>query len=178
MRAPVVFDPQKRRFHTVATFDTLFAERVAALREGRGWSQARLAGRVNELAGLKWNQSTVQKIERQLRQVTVREAFLLAAALDAAPVDLFAPLEQGARAHVTLRHPDLPGQEINVPQSTATVLQKSGWTPISEAHSAPDAPEDLILIGSNYAITPQQAREWVTGSAPLPPPDAILKEND
>jgi len=91
MRPPMVFDEQRKRFRAVASVSSLVAEAVRAERERRGWSQAELAQRINELSDSTWHQTTVNKLERQLRQVSINEVVLLAVALEVSPLDLLVP---------------------------------------------------------------------------------------
>lgn len=81
----------------------VFARRVKAVREGRGWTQKQLAARLTEI-GFPTDRVTIHKIESggtRARNVPLREALAIAAALELAPVHLFAPLEDEAMVAVT-----------------------------------------------------------------------------
>lgn len=77
---------------------------VAEVRERRGWSQADLAERVNDLVGEGWHQTTVAKIEKGQRQIDVRALLFLAVALDVSPLHLIVPRDDDAVLTVTEKH--------------------------------------------------------------------------
>lgn len=86
-----------------------FRERVKALRNDRGWSQAELAHRVSEL-GEPMDQRIVSNIEAGSRAITLDEAFVFAAALNVPPPLLWLPLGFEDRVEVTSKskiHPHL-----------------------------------------------------------------------
>lgn len=63
---------------------------VARLRQGRGWSQAELARRVNqtEVVSTHWFAQTVTKVERDVRGLTLAEGLVLATMFDVDPAVL------------------------------------------------------------------------------------------
>ena len=69
----------------------VLARRVEQVRKARGLTQRDVAERLAEL-GVSMHQTAIAKIENGKRKVTVEDALLLAAALDAPPVTLFLPL--------------------------------------------------------------------------------------
>lgn len=72
----------------------VFASRVRQIREGRGWSQGRLA---DALAGIgdEKDRTTIAKIEAGSRGVTVDDVFAIAAALEVSPLHLCVPRFDG-----------------------------------------------------------------------------------
>jgi transcriptional regulator with XRE-family HTH domain len=70
------------------TFDEAVGKNVAALRQGRGWSQSDLADRVNE-RGETFRQQTILKIEKGSRPMKLSEALNIAAALETSPFALW-----------------------------------------------------------------------------------------
>jgi transcriptional regulator with XRE-family HTH domain len=87
--------------------EQVFAQRVREIRTRRGWTQQKLAERLSEL-GLPTDRTTVLKIEKgettRARNVSLREALAIAAALEVAPVHLIAPLEDDVLVAVTDEH--------------------------------------------------------------------------
>lgn len=79
--------------------DEVLANRVREIREGRGWSQARLAMELNKI-GWKTDRTTIAKIENRARRVTVADALTIAVALGCRPLSLFVPLEADARVRI------------------------------------------------------------------------------
>lgn len=71
------------------TFDKTFGVRVKNARDGRKWSQRKLAEELDKL-GVKLDPSAVTRIERGSREVKLREAAAIAAAL-AVPLQDLAP---------------------------------------------------------------------------------------
>lgn len=76
--------PAKRKRRTLPSLDRVLAVQIRALRAKQGVSQQVLAEMLGE------TQSTVTRIESGDRSITVSELFRIAAALDAAPVELLA----------------------------------------------------------------------------------------
>lgn len=69
----------------------VIAERVKALRKGRGWSAQRLADEMTRV-GISWDRSIVANLENGRRAVvSVEEWLTLAYVLDVAPVHLLVP---------------------------------------------------------------------------------------
>ena len=68
------------------------AQRVRELRKARGMTQQGLADRV-ALLGTPIHQTVIARIEKGTRELTLREAFHFAWALDVAPVHLFTPTD-------------------------------------------------------------------------------------
>jgi transcriptional regulator with XRE-family HTH domain len=62
------------------TPNEIFGTQMKDARRARGWTQQRMAGRMNA-AGFSWVQTTVTKTERASRPVPVEEAAALAAIL-------------------------------------------------------------------------------------------------
>lgn len=81
MRIEVDFEEQ--------TFDKTFGVRVRKARDDRKWSQRKLAEELDRL-GVKLDPSAVTRIERGTREVKLREAAAIAAAL-AVPLEDLAP---------------------------------------------------------------------------------------
>lgn len=71
------------------TASRVFAESMRLQREGRGWSQRRLAERLNEL-GLDVHQTTVGKWETGKRKFTLDEALAISSALNVQLVHMLA----------------------------------------------------------------------------------------
>jgi transcriptional regulator with XRE-family HTH domain len=72
------------------------ADRVRTLRQGRGWSAAKLAEQM-KVHGISWDRSIVANFESGRRAyVTVEELLALAYVLDVAPVHLLIPTETEA----------------------------------------------------------------------------------
>jgi transcriptional regulator with XRE-family HTH domain len=81
----------------------LVARRVREARQSRGWSQAQLAQRLDEI-GYPMARSTLTKLENgRYRNISINDAFALAAALAIAPVFLLAPLADGTPVSITPR---------------------------------------------------------------------------
>ena len=79
------------------------ARRVVEARESRGWSQAELARRLEEI-GYPKSASTLSKLESgSYRNVSLDDAFALAAALGLSPVHLLTPLDDQEPVAVTPR---------------------------------------------------------------------------
>lgn len=69
------------------------ADRVKALRKGRGWSAQRLADEMVKV-GISWDRSIVANLENGRRaSVSVEEWLALAYVLDVAPVNVVVPTE-------------------------------------------------------------------------------------
>ena len=65
------------------------AERVRLARKHKGWNQAQLVARLNELGFTTWRQSKVAKLEKgTVKRLTIEEVLALAAALDVQPIHL------------------------------------------------------------------------------------------
>jgi transcriptional regulator with XRE-family HTH domain len=78
----------------------VFARRVRAARESRGWTQAQLADRLREI-GYPKSRETLTKLEGgRYRGVSLDDAFAIAAALGVAPVHLLVPLDDEAALEV------------------------------------------------------------------------------
>lgn len=77
------------------TPSAIVARRIRELREGRGWSAARLAERCAEAGMPQLTRSVLANLESGRRSggVTLEEAFTLAHALDVAPIYLFLPVD-------------------------------------------------------------------------------------
>lgn len=76
----------------------VIADRVKALRKGRGWSAERLAEAMAAV-GIPWTRVVVTKLETGRRPgVSVEELFALAFVLDVAPVHLLVPIDAEAKA--------------------------------------------------------------------------------
>jgi transcriptional regulator with XRE-family HTH domain len=69
----------------------VFARRVREVRERQRWSQDDLARRLGEL-GLPMDRAQVARIERMDRKVSINEVFIIALALNVAPVHLLVPV--------------------------------------------------------------------------------------
>lgn len=72
--------------------EQLLGIQIAAYREARDMSQSALADAM-KLAGHRWSQSTVYKVENAERKLTFVEGFTLARILDIAPEGLLEPRE-------------------------------------------------------------------------------------
>lgn len=115
----------------------VIAERVKALRKGRGWSAQRLADEMKKV-GISWDRSIVANLEYGRRAaVSVEEWLALAYVLDVAPLHLLVPTkgttyrvlaqprpgeqyERDAEAHlddvrqwISGKHP-LPGTDLRI----------------------------------------------------------------
>ena len=129
--------PEKRRLDGL-TFTEVVARRVNQARRRQGWTQQDLAMALAEV-GTPIHQSTIAKIERGSRGISVDEAFHLAAALGIAPVHLFVPLEDRyPRIQVT--------SSLQLSPSDAREWIK-GQLPLEDAHDLlsfyySDVPED------------------------------------
>lgn len=68
------------------------AKRLAQLRSKLGWPQAELADRMNGY-GLPWDVSTVSKVEKNTRKVSIDELVTLAYVLGVSPASLLIPVD-------------------------------------------------------------------------------------
>jgi transcriptional regulator with XRE-family HTH domain len=78
----------------------VLARRLAELREKHGWSQRELSVRLAERFGVRVDPATIARIETGDRDVSLNEAFLLAAALDVPPPLLFLPVNRDVEVDV------------------------------------------------------------------------------
>jgi len=74
-------------------FDMQVGRKVAAIRQGKGWTQSELVQRMHGLRPQAWHQQTVTKVESGGRPLKFREAVDLAAALEVDVEELFGPDE-------------------------------------------------------------------------------------
>lgn len=89
-------------------------ERIRELRKQRGMTQQGLADRLRHLGAI-LDRTSIAKIEKGTRELTLLEAFQVAWALDVAPVHLFVPT-------------DSPDEEISIgPNMTADPAALRGW---------------------------------------------------
>lgn len=73
-------------------------DHVKAIRKAKGWTHQQLADRLSQLTGESVRRDTVAKMEMkgaQRKHIGLDDVFLLAAALDAAPIDLITRRDQG-----------------------------------------------------------------------------------
>jgi transcriptional regulator with XRE-family HTH domain len=114
-----------------------FRQQLKALREKRGWSQERLAEKVTEL-GTPMDQRVVSNIESGTRQdISLDEAFVIAAALNVPPPLLWLPLGAEDRVEITAKskiHPHLAAQWFTGRAPLATTAQKA--IGVAEWHEA------------------------------------------
>lgn len=83
-------DADRRRLFAWSSISSAFARQLKYRREDLGLSQAEIARRMTEVAGLPMHQQTVAKIERQQRAVNIEEAFAFASVLEAPLMDMLA----------------------------------------------------------------------------------------
>jgi transcriptional regulator with XRE-family HTH domain len=114
-----------------------FRQQLKALREKRGWSQERLAEKVTEL-GTPMDQRVVSNIESGTRQdISLDEAFVIAAALNVPPPLLWLPLGAEDRVEITAKskiHPHLALKWFTGRAPLATTAQKA--IGVAEWHEA------------------------------------------
>jgi transcriptional regulator with XRE-family HTH domain len=84
--------------------DEVFAAELKRVRDIRGWSQQRLADEMRKI-GYPMDRSTIAKIERGHRPVSMQDSIALALALGVAPKALQLPHEQGAEIALTPNYP-------------------------------------------------------------------------
>lgn len=82
------------------TADGLFGARLKAARRRKGWPARELHEHVARLGG-SLSRGTIAKIENGLREVSLGEAFLLAAALGVQPLALIAPLPEDGEVRLS-----------------------------------------------------------------------------
>lgn len=91
------------------------AKRVREVRTRRGWTAEELAEKL-AAQGLKWERSTVAKLENKKRQsITLTEWLTLAAVLNVAPMHLLLPVQEGEDAYQV------------TPARTESVDRVRGW---------------------------------------------------
>lgn len=73
------------------TPEIILGERLSSIRNRQGLTAEQFAARVAEIGGPRLDRATVSRIEGGQRSVSLNEAFILAAALGVAPVNLFVP---------------------------------------------------------------------------------------
>jgi transcriptional regulator with XRE-family HTH domain len=144
---------------------TYVAAQVKNLRLRRGWSQQRLADRLNELltetpewverlpgtdprkpkpgskeTAPKWSQTRILKLERARLRVTVDDLFELALALDVSPLYLLTPALDP--------HPD-------------DVRER--WSRLAPGEN------DVfkVAVGKKMSFWPHDVRQWIRGVSPL-----------
>lgn len=141
------------------------AAQVKSLRLRRGWSQERLAGRLNELLTKRpewverlpdddarkpkpgsqetpprWSQTRILKLEKERLRITVDDLVELALALDVSPLDLLTPTREP--------HPD---------------DMREHWSLL-----APEANDAFkVAVGEKLSFWPRNVRQWVWGVNPL-----------
>lgn len=92
-----------------------FAEQMREARLERGWSLADMSDRLRDRFGVGMHRSTVDKLERgrKARSVSLDDAFVIAAALDVAPLHLMVRRDKGRmRLHASGRRPAFNASEI------------------------------------------------------------------
>lgn len=92
-----------------------FAEQMREARQERGWSLADTSDRLRDRLGVSMHRSTVDKLERgrKARSVSLDDAFVIAAALDAAPLHLMVRRDKGRmRLHAAGRRPTYAAAEV------------------------------------------------------------------
>ena len=93
---------QETELQILASED-LLARRIKVEREKRGWSQERLAARVEQILGGGFPQSAVSKIERdkgQRRAITVDEALAFSRVFEIPLLELLVPAEAVANSEL------------------------------------------------------------------------------
>lgn len=102
----------------------LFRKQLKALREAQGWSQARLAAEVVKRGGV-ITQTTLTRLERGPRQVTLDELLTLAAALRVSPLVLLLP--ETAEDSVRIDRQELSAADLADWFLGVDPLDKGGW---------------------------------------------------
>jgi transcriptional regulator with XRE-family HTH domain len=119
------------------TPERVVAERLAELRQRRGWSQAELADRMAAY-GIPWGRTTPGKIENRQRNVTVEELVGLAFVLGVSPVALMVPTAVDTEVRLT------PNTSTSGPNAYAWM---SGALPMGGTR-----PGDELSVGESLAM--------------------------
>lgn len=153
----------------------VFRRRLRQTRRARDLTQADLAARVTDQGGA-MTQTTVTRLERGSRAVTVDELFSLAYALDVTPLALLLPLDQDVSLRVDRRI-------VSVRQFVDWVVGREplgGWGEepeavsayerllprvLQELRAAESAVEMRVRQAGTAHLTDQQREEWNTAAA-------------
>jgi transcriptional regulator with XRE-family HTH domain len=113
--------PQTRSNSEPSRPAEIVARRIVEAREARGWKQAELAERLEEVGYLK-SRSTVTKLEGgRYRGISIDDVFAFAAALGVSPVHLLTPLEDEVIVAVT--------PSVHLPAAHARAWIRGGYFP-------------------------------------------------
>jgi transcriptional regulator with XRE-family HTH domain len=84
-------------------------EQLARFRSRQGLTADQLAERVVQIGGPVYDRATISKIENGQRGVGLNEAFIFAAALRVAPINLFVPIDNDQKFELTAAISTTPG---------------------------------------------------------------------
>lgn len=143
-----------RKYSEAGPVGSQVAKNLARIRNAQRKTTAQLGELVTEL-GIPMTASTVTKIEKRDRRVTVDELVALALALDVSPATLLLPTEQ-------------PGAPVQLSPEGAPVPWEAAWRWL---HG------ETPLPGSDSAATWDQRVRWLDANRPyVPPSRATIQE--
>jgi transcriptional regulator with XRE-family HTH domain len=94
--------PAKRRVQEdLHSPEVILGEQLASFRSRQGLTADQLAERVVQIGGPAYDRATISKIENGQRGVSLNEAFIFAAALRVAPINLFVPVKNDLKFELT-----------------------------------------------------------------------------
>lgn len=130
----------------------MFADRLKEVREGKGWTQQRLAQELQEL-GDALTQGTIARIEtKAIRRISLDDALAIAAALGVSPLHLLAPTDDDSKVAITAK------LSVLAPEVRAWVRGQKALRPQDERTyfiQTPDRDLGQIPAGVSAAVRTQ-----------------------